>query len=66
MRDNPKTFNFELPRQQKSTISIRIQQFPLVLLAAITAHKVQGMTLDGVVIDGLLDRGHQRESAYVV
>jgi hypothetical protein len=64
--DNKKIVRETVASRGNTPLSFSIKQFPLMLLAAITVHKVQGLTLPGVIIDDLLAPGYQREGAYVV
>ena len=41
----------------KKSVSIMRKQFPLVLSWAVTIHKVQGMTMDRIVVDMTMSKG---------
>ena len=50
----------------KKTINVIRKQFPLILAWAVTIHKVQGMTMDRIVVDMSTDKGrYQKGQAYV-
>ena len=50
----------------KKTVSIIRKQFPLVLAWAVTIHKVQGMTMDQIVVDMTKSKGRfTKGQAYV-
>ena len=50
----------------KKTINVIRKQFPLILAWAVTIHKVQGMTIDRIVVDMSTDKGrYQKGQAYV-
>ena len=51
---------------KKKTINVIRKQFPLILALAVTIHKVQGMTMDRIVVDMSPDKGrYQKGQAYV-
>ena len=50
----------------KKSVSIIRKQFPLVLSWAVTIHKVQGMTMDRIVVDMTMSKGKfTKGQAYV-
>ena len=50
----------------KKSINVIRKQFPLILAWAVTIHKVQGMTMDRIVVDMSADKGrYQKGQAYV-
>ena len=50
----------------KKSVSIIRKQFPLVLSWAVTIHKVQGMTMDRIVVDMTMSKGKfTKDQAYV-
>ena len=50
----------------KKMINVIRKQFPLILAWAVTIHKVQGMTMDRIVVDMSTDKGrYQKGQAYV-
>ena len=52
--------------EHKKTIRVVRKQFPLVLAWAVTIHKVQGMTMDRIVVDMSRDKGnYMKGQAYV-
>ena len=56
----------KIKRPGGGEFSFQVFQFPLQLLAAMTIHKVQGLTLEAVIIDQLDGHGSTSQSAYVV
>ena len=52
--------------KNKKQIRVIRKQFPLILAWAVTIHKVQGMTMDQIVVDMSRDKGkYQKGQAYV-
>ena len=59
-------FQTKRSNEHKKTIRVIRKQFPLVLAWAVTIHKVQGMTMDRIVVDMTRDKGnYMKGQAYV-